>query len=295
MTAYIRAYASETHTATTLGTRIAFATTSIGAAAPTWRMTLLDTGVLSFGTWTGQKINLYDTILAKYGFGIGSSQMQIYSPNSSSARVEIGGMSSVDGVTFVPVLRVIPVSTSMVLGPVAATAIGTSGAFVFGISTGTRPTTSPAAMAQLWVEDYDTAGTGSLHIRSESNWITKIGNGIITRAAYLNMTTQTIAAPHVAVALEESNRTYLAANTTAMAQVSLPAAAAGYTFKFVVTVAQGLRIRAFTSDTIRIGSTVTAAAGYVQSTTVGDYLELIAVSSSAWIARSPIQGWTVGV
>jgi hypothetical protein len=109
------------------------------------------------------------------------------------------------------------------------------------------------------------------------------------------MTTQTIAAPHVAVALEESNRTYLAANTTAMAQVSLPAAAAGYTFKFVVTVAQGLRIRAFTSDTIRIGSTVTAAAGYVQSTTVGDYLELIAVSSSAWIARSPIQGWTVGV
>jgi hypothetical protein len=295
LTAYIRAYASETHTATTLGSRITFATTAIGAAAPTLRMTLMDTGVLSMGTWTGQKINLYDSTVNKYGLGIGSSQLQIYSPNAATTRTEIGGMSNTDGVTFIPVLRVLPSSTSMVLGPVGATAVGTSGTYVFGISTGTRATTSPTAMVQMWTEDQDGANTAALHVRSEGNWITKIGQGIITRAAYLTLTTYTTAAPYSPVALEESNRTFLASNTSAMTQVSLPAAAVGYVFKFIVTAAQGLRIRAFTGDTIRIGSTVTAAAGYIQSTTLGDYIELFATSSGGWYARSPIQGWTIGV
>jgi len=66
----------------------------------------------------------------------------------------------------------------------------------------------------------------------------------------------------------------------------------GYTF--VVTHANGFRIMPNAADTIRVAAAVTAGAPlYIESTTKGDTIHLIAVESTVWYAVSYIGTWTV--
>lgn len=75
---------------------------------------------------------------------------------------------------------------------------------------------------------------------------------------------------------------------------TLPTAVAGYTFTFCAQDADGLRITANTSDTIRVIDKVTAAAGYIESTTIGSCVTLTAINAVEWFAH-PIHGvWTDG-
>lgn len=293
LTAYIRTIADETHTATTLGTRMAFATTAIGAVAPTLRMTLKSDGVLSFHTWVGQKINLYETATSKYGLGIGSSQIQLYSPDTGSARVEIGGMDAADGVTFIPVFRVIPISKNIILG--TATAVGASGSFVFGINSGVAPTAGVADMVQLWSSDVDaTAGTASLHIMAENGVVARIGSWITARLRTVSPTTASLTVP-LALVRDESLSVIVALNTTEKSQINLPAASLGTTYTFIVQATPGLRIRAFTGDIIRIvGVGSSASAGFAESTVLYSTLTITAATTSAWIATAVTGTWTVG-
>jgi len=76
---------------------------------------------------------------------------------------------------------------------------------------------------------------------------------------------------------------------------TLPTAVAGLTFTFVVDDANGIRITAASGDTIRIGATVSKAAGYIDSTTVGDTVVLIAVNATEWYAVPATGTWTVEI
>ncbi len=62
------------------------------------------------------------------------------------------------------------------------TAFGTSAAKVMGIGSGTAPTTAPADMAQLWVEDVNgTAGYAGLHKMTETTAQKEVVPGVIIK------------------------------------------------------------------------------------------------------------------
>jgi len=72
---------------------------------------------------------------------------------------------------------------------------------------------------------------------------------------------------------------------------TLPSAAAGLQFTFIVQDADGLRVTAAAGDTIRIGETVSKAGGFAESTVVGSALVLAAVNATEWIALSATGTW----
>lgn len=75
--------------------------------------------------------------------------------------------------------------------------------------------------------------------------------------------------------------------------IALPAAAAGIQYTYVVQDADGFRITASTSNTIRMSSGVTASAGYIQSTTVGSYVVLVSINATEWMAVSWGGTWSL--
>ncbi len=74
---------------------------------------------------------------------------------------------------------------------------------------------------------------------------------------------------------------------------TLPLAAANLEFTFIVNDAQGIRVTANTSDTIRLGATISLAAGYIVSTVVGSTVKLVAIDETEWIAVAFCGTWDV--
>lgn len=74
---------------------------------------------------------------------------------------------------------------------------------------------------------------------------------------------------------------------------TLPAAEAGATYTFAVQDTDGLRVTANTGDTIRLGANVTAAAGYVESTVIGDVIICTAINGTEWFGIA-YGTWTDG-
>ena len=84
-------------------------------------------------------------------------------------------------------------------------------------------------------------------------------------------------------------------NTGASGAVTntLPTAAAGLQYGFIITAAQTLQIKASGTDTIRIGTTVSAAAGFAETNVVGTAITLLSTASGSWIATSTVASWAV--
>lgn len=118
-------------------------------------------------------------------------------------------------------------------------------------------------------------------------------NDVYTRAIQrlVEINTAGSGAPNVLTS-SESDKVLTNEGSTAQNYHTLPTAAAGLTFTFVVQDGDGIRIVANTGDTIRVAGTVSASAGYTESTTVGDVITLIAINATEWIAISYIGTWT---
>jgi hypothetical protein len=76
------------------------------------------------------------------------------------------------------------------------------------------------------------------------------------------------------------------------ATVTLPSAAAGLGFAAYVQAAQTLTVTAASGDTIRIASSVTAAAGSITSSVVGSAVVLQAINATEWVALSSTGSWS---
>ena len=74
---------------------------------------------------------------------------------------------------------------------------------------------------------------------------------------------------------------------------TLPLAAAGLTFTAICDHTDGIRLTANTSDTIRVGASITKAAGYIESTVVGSTVTLVCINGVKWIAVSFSGTWVV--
>ena len=93
---------------------------------------------------------------------------------------------------------------------------------------------------------------------------------------------------------DASDRQRIATNEGATAKpvITLESAVAGLERTFVVQDSDGLRIKANTGDTIRNAGSVSASAGYIENTTVGSVVTLIAINATEWIVKSCIGTWT---
>lgn len=93
----------------------------------------------------------------------------------------------------------------------------------------------------------------------------------------------------------QSGATFTNQGATAKNYYTLPLAANGLEFSFIVQDADGIRVVANTGDTIRIAGSVSGSAGLIESTTIGDAVTLRAINATEWIASSVVDaaGWTV--
>lgn len=107
--------------------------------------------------------------------------------------------------------------------------------------------------------------------------------------------TAVAASPKVLTA-DEAGIVWTNEGATAKAYFTLPAAALsaemGLSYRFSVQDTDGLRIVAGSGDTIRMGGTVSGAAGYTESTTRGDYVELVTINATEWVAMPFVGTWT---
>jgi len=67
----------------------------------------------------------------------------------------------------------------------------------------------------------------------------------------------------------------------------------GLSYLFYVTSSVGLRIAAPTGDTIALGSSTSASAGYIESTTTGSSVRLINIAANQWVAIYYTGTWSV--
>lgn len=118
------------------------------------------------------------------------------------------------------------------------------------------------------------------------------GVGSLLTKTLVEANTAGSGAPNVLVGNE--SRTLLT-NEGASAQNyhTLPTAVAGLVFEFIVQAADGIRVVAAAGDTIQDVGTVSAAAGYIQSTTIGSAIRMVAINATQWVLTSKQGTWTI--
>lgn len=92
------------------------------------------------------------------------------------------------------------------------------------------------------------------------------------------------------IPFSESNAVYV--NTAAFAP-TLPAPVANMVYTFLVNSATAVSITASGGATIRDGATVSAANGTAVSSSVGDYITLLAVDARHWVVIGKAGSWTI--
>lgn len=122
------------------------------------------------------------------------------------------------------------------------------------------------------------------------------GVGAILSSRLVEASTALAAGPNVLLATESrtvlTNEGILAENYH-----TLPSAAAGLEFTFVVQDTDGIRITAAAGDTIRpiAGTAASGAAGFIRCATAGAFIRLLAVNATEWIAIGSAGTWTIDV
>lgn len=91
----------------------------------------------------------------------------------------------------------------------------------------------------------------------------------------------------------DSGTVYTNQGAGSQVTITLPEASAGRQFTFIVEDSDGITVQAAAGDTIRQAGSVSSAGGTASSTTIGDTITLIAISSSQWFAVASHGTWTL--
>lgn len=118
------------------------------------------------------------------------------------------------------------------------------------------------------------------------------GIGKILTATLVEANTAGSGSPNILTATE-ARTTLTNEGSTAQNYHTLPTAVAGLDFEFICQDTDGIRIVANTGDTIRDVATVSASAGFIQSTTVGSVIRLKAINAVEWFVVYSKGTWTI--
>lgn len=119
---------------------------------------------------------------------------------------------------------------------------------------------------------------------------TAAGNGL---GAFFASRVQVDRTTNLSVTAAATNTVYTNTGAGGAVVFTLPTAAVGLTYTFIVNAAQTLQVTAGASTTITIGNTASAAAGNITNASVGSAVTLHAVSTTKWIASSSTGTWTI--
>lgn len=141
---------------------------------------------------------------------------------------------------------------------------------------------------------------GALHALANNAIITTFGPGIMHGNNGANAIGGFKASVDVRTAgavFTNTNYMSFQTNEGATAKVShtLPTAAAGGIFSFLVQDSDGIRINAAAGDTIRVRTKVTSVAGFIESVTLGSIVKLVAINATEWFAMEIGGNWTDSV
>jgi hypothetical protein len=188
-------------------------------------------------------------------------------------------------------------SSNLRLGTVTA---GASAQRAIVLASGVFPTTFPADAVQMAVGDREgVALQAALHIWGEGGTLTTIGaGGLMAKRVARALTTNGAASPY-ALTLAMSGSQLIANNGTEITYITLPVATTAAAWGVYYWVGnyqaspRGCRVVAPSPARIQLGTAVSAAGGYIQTTAVGDWLHIVCINNSSWHVQSPALGWVI--
>lgn len=150
----------------------------------------------------------------------------------------------------------------------------------------------------VWTSSGSINGAPGLGIGWSANGVGKVTNGSngigsLLSSILVEANTAGSGAPNV-LAATESGTLLTNEGSTARNYHTLPTAAAGLQLEFACQDADGIRITCGADDTLRVIDKVTAAAGYIESTTIGSVVRVVALNGVEWFAMSIHGIWTDG-
>lgn len=152
-----------------------------------------------------------------------------------------------------------------------------------------------SAVNELTIANAATAGSPTLSATGgDSNIdLLLLGKGTGGVLSNASVVAKTQAASPYTVLTTEVGRVFTNEGATASVTFSLPTAAAGLTYTFIVQDADGIVVDANTGDTIRISSEVSASSGNATSTDIGSMVTLVAINATEWFATATRGTWVV--
>jgi len=148
-----------------------------------------------------------------------------------------------------------------------------------GLLTATAPTAVGSVVKPLLIATSETSG---VVVNLRGNIITD-PSGAFIFAVTANDT----------LTAANTGNTYTNEGATALITLTLPTAALGYEFEFIVVDTDGIRVQAAAGDNIRVGSEISGTAQYIQSAKIGSVVKIKAVNSTNWVAVSSMGTWSV--
>jgi len=100
------------------------------------------------------------------------------------------------------------------------------------------------------------------------------------------------ASPNI-ITTQENGKVFHNKGATAENYHTLPPAKVGLFYGFYCQDADGIRATAVGTDTISAAASVSAAAGYINSTTVGSFIWLACLEDGSWVTLSLVGTWGV--
>lgn len=257
-----------------------------GALLPADPFNLADYGVLADGgAALPSLVNV--AVIAPTVFGVApfSGGALVSASIASAASITLTGrVAHVTGVTTIDTISAPPSSDPITLIPDGAWSLSTAGNIAVEVAA------SVGVPITLWYDDVE----GKWYPSPALGPLTATATAVSANRAFFAQRSVEAVTTTKSPSAAESRELYTNEGDADGAGVTLPTAAAGLEFSFVVQAAQLFTITAAAGDTIRVGANVTAAAGYIRSNRIGDHVRLVAINATEWVAVAWAGEWTNG-
>lgn len=177
---------------------------------------------------------------------------------------------------------------------------GSSGGFTNGSAAAPSISFSGDTNTGIYLVSGDTLGfavAGFLAAQINASTLITSGVNLSAGGNFLLQYKDTITAQTTGTTLSGSNTGQIYSNEGAGGAITLTlptSAAQGTVYTFMVATAANLVIQAPASETIRIGASVSSAAGTATNGAVGSAITLVKLTSNSWYAKAAPNGtWTL--
>lgn len=150
-----------------------------------------------------------------------------------------------------------------------------------------------ATFGIFWSSTAASSGSADIGMSRDAAGIARITNGSTGIGALTTALSIVPKTGNYTVVVTDSARLFTNTGAAGEVDFTLPAAALGLVFEFSITVAQVLKVIANTGDTIRIAASVSASAGNISASTIGNCVRLVCIAANKWVAQSNEGTWTV--